>query len=115
MVANVIKAKPSTMVTRIEVNKDQTIKAFSEDNALVAFYPATVGSEEKPSPSGTLKVLAVRSNPFYRYNPDYRFKGVRARRAFTINPASLRSGVSSKARRSRKFPAASQSEFICPP
>ncbi|MDR6304553.1 lipoprotein-anchoring transpeptidase ErfK/SrfK [Nitrobacter vulgaris] len=87
MVANVLKAKPSTMVTRIEVNKDlQTIKAFSEDNALVAFYPATVGSEEKPSPSGTLKVLAVRSNPFYRYNPDYKFKGVRARRAFTINP-----------------------------
>ena len=37
-------------------------------------------------PSGTLKVLAVRSNPFYRYNPDYKFKGVRARRAFTINP-----------------------------
>jgi lipoprotein-anchoring transpeptidase ErfK/SrfK len=87
MVANVLKAKPSTMVTRIEVNKDlQTIKAFSQDNALVAFYPATVGSEEKPSPSGTLKVLAVRSNPFYRYNPDYKFKGVKARRAFTINP-----------------------------
>jgi hypothetical protein len=37
VIANVIKAKPSTMVTRIEVNKDQTIKAFSEDNALVRF------------------------------------------------------------------------------
>jgi lipoprotein-anchoring transpeptidase ErfK/SrfK len=86
-VANVFKAKPSTMVTRIEVNKDlQTIKAFTKDNALVAFYPATVGSEEKPSPSGMLKVLAVRSNPLYRYNPDYKFKGVRARRAFTIKP-----------------------------
>lgn len=87
VVANVLKAKPTAVVTRIEIDKErQTVKAFARDNALVAFYPATVGSEEKPSPSGMLKVLAVRSDPFYRYNPDYKFKGVKARRAFTINP-----------------------------
>jgi lipoprotein-anchoring transpeptidase ErfK/SrfK len=86
-VANVSRMKQSATVTRIEVDKElQTVKAFSKDNVLVAFYPATVGSEEKPSPSGTLQVKAVRNNPFYRYNPDYKFKGVKARRAFTINP-----------------------------
>ncbi len=87
IVANVLRAAPPTKVTRIEVDKTlQTVKAFTKENVLVAFYPATVGSEEKPSPSGTLTVTAIRKDPFYRYNPDYKFKGVKARRAFTINP-----------------------------
>lgn len=86
VVANVSQGKSKTEVTRVEVDKDQqTVRAFA-GSVLVAFFPATVGSEEKPSPSGTLTVRAVRSDPFYRYNPDYKFKGVKARRAFTINP-----------------------------
>lgn len=72
---------------RIEVDKvRQTVKLFDKLNALIGFYPATVGSEEKPSPSGTLKVTEVSRNPFYRYNPDYHFKGVRSRKPFTIKP-----------------------------
>jgi lipoprotein-anchoring transpeptidase ErfK/SrfK len=55
-------------------------------NRLVAFYPATVGSEEKPSPAGTLKVASVQKNPTYRYDPEYAFKGVRSRKPFTIKP-----------------------------
>src|SRR6185437_13629106 len=44
-----------TRAARIEVDKHrQTVKAFDSSNDLVAFYPATVGSKEKPSPSGTL-------------------------------------------------------------
>ena len=39
---------------RVEVDKSrQTVKLFDKTNALIGFYPATVGSEEKPSPSGT--------------------------------------------------------------
>ena len=72
---------------RVEVDKiRQTVKLFDKSNALIGFYPASVGSEEKPSPSGTLKVTEVSRNPFYRYNPDYRFKGVHARKPFTIKP-----------------------------
>jgi lipoprotein-anchoring transpeptidase ErfK/SrfK len=33
-----------------------------------------------------LKVVSSRSNPTYRYNPDYKFKGVKSREAFTIKP-----------------------------
>jgi lipoprotein-anchoring transpeptidase ErfK/SrfK len=55
-------------------------------NTLIGFYPATVGSEEKPSPSGTLKVTEVSRNPTYRYNPNYHFKGVRSDKPFTIKP-----------------------------
>ncbi|WP_407112326.1 L,D-transpeptidase family protein [Bradyrhizobium sp. LMG 9283] len=72
---------------RVEIDKvRQTVKLFDKSNALIGFYPATVGSEEKPSPSGTLKVTEVTRDPFYRYNPAYHFKGVRSRKPFTIKP-----------------------------
>lgn len=72
---------------RVEIDKvRQTVKLFDKSNALIGFYPATVGSAEKPSPSGTLKVTEVSKNPFYRYNPAYRFKGVHSRKPFTIKP-----------------------------
>lgn len=72
---------------RVEIDKArQTVKLFDKSNALIGFYPATVGSEEKPSPSGTLTVTEIDPNPTYRYNPAYRFKGVHSRKSFKIRP-----------------------------
>jgi lipoprotein-anchoring transpeptidase ErfK/SrfK len=72
---------------KVEVDKSrQTVKLFDKSNALIGFYPATVGSEEKPSPSGTLKVTEIDRNPTYRYNPTYHFKGVHSHKPFTIKP-----------------------------
>jgi lipoprotein-anchoring transpeptidase ErfK/SrfK len=72
---------------RVVVDKQrQTVKLFDKSNSLIGFYPATVGSEEKPSPSGTLKVTEIDRDPIYRYNPAYHFKGVRSRKPFTIKP-----------------------------
>jgi lipoprotein-anchoring transpeptidase ErfK/SrfK len=72
---------------RVEVDKNrQTVKLFDKANALIGFYPATVGSQEKPSPLGTLKVTEIDRNPTYRYNPAYHFKGVHSRKPFTIRP-----------------------------
>ena len=86
-VANVLKKQPKFRIGRIEVDKSrQTVKAFAPSGELVAFFSATVGSEEKPTPSGTLKVSSTHPNPTYRYNPDYKFKGVKSKEAFTINP-----------------------------
>jgi lipoprotein-anchoring transpeptidase ErfK/SrfK len=76
-----------TKAERVEVDKSrQTVKLFDKANSLIGFYPATIGSEEKPSPSDTLKVTEVSRNPTYRYNPDYHFKGVHSRKPFTIRP-----------------------------
>ena len=78
---------PETTVKadRVEVDKKrQTLMLFDKSNSLIGFYPATIGSEEKPSPNGTLKVTEISRNPTYRYNPDYRFKGVRSDKPFTI-------------------------------
>jgi lipoprotein-anchoring transpeptidase ErfK/SrfK len=64
---------------RIEVDKDRrTLRALDKDGKLLAFYPASIGSEEKPAPSGTHKVTAVVENPTWTYNPDFKFKGVKA-------------------------------------
>lgn len=72
---------------RVEIDKKrQTVKLFDKSNALIGFYPASVGSEEKPSPSGTLKVTEIDPNPLYRYNPAYHFKGVHSRKPFKIRP-----------------------------
>jgi lipoprotein-anchoring transpeptidase ErfK/SrfK len=86
-VANVPNKPPKLAIRRIEVDKSgQTVKAFDPSGALIAFFPATVGSEEKPTPGGTLKVVSADANPNYRYNPDYKFKGVKSKEAFTIKP-----------------------------
>ena len=86
LVANVSGNDAKLNVDRIEVDKSrQTVKAFASDR-LVAFFPATVGSREKPTPSGTLKVISVDANPNYRYNPKYKFRSVRSKKAFEIKP-----------------------------
>jgi lipoprotein-anchoring transpeptidase ErfK/SrfK len=86
-VANVLNRPNKLTIGQVEVDKSrQTVKAFDPQGALLAFFPATVGSEEKPTPSGTLKVVSSDPNPNYRYNPDYKFKGVRSKRPFTIKP-----------------------------
>jgi lipoprotein-anchoring transpeptidase ErfK/SrfK len=86
-VTNVLQKQTGLKVGRIEVDKSgQTVKAFTPSGELVAFFPATVGSEEKPTPVGTLKVVSTDANPNYRYNPDYKFKGVKSKETFTIKP-----------------------------
>jgi lipoprotein-anchoring transpeptidase ErfK/SrfK len=78
--------KPAT-AAKIDVDKQkQTVKVYDKSGALLAFFPATVGSTEKPTPSGTLTIDEIDQNPNYRYNPDYKFKGVKSKVAFNIEP-----------------------------
>lgn len=81
-------ADPSpAKAAKVEVDKNrQAVRLFDKSNALIGFYPATVGSEEKPSPVGTLKVTEIDRNPTYYYHPEYHFKGVHSREPFTIKP-----------------------------
>jgi peptidoglycan hydrolase-like protein with peptidoglycan-binding domain len=45
------------------------VRAYDKDGKLLAFFPATIGSEEKPAPSGEFKVRRVDWNPDFRYDP----------------------------------------------
>ena len=64
----------------------KAVRAFAADGTLVAFYPATIGSQEKPAPSGTFRIRAVAQRPTYHYDPKFQFKGVKARQPFTVKP-----------------------------
>ena len=87
VVANVEAPAANVKVTRIEIDKSaRVLRAFTSDGNLAGVFPATVGSSEKPAPSGRFKVTKVAQNPTYRYNPAYAFKGVKATKPFVINP-----------------------------
>ncbi|HEV7157962.1 MAG TPA: L,D-transpeptidase [Caulobacteraceae bacterium] len=45
------------------------VRAYDRQGNLVALYPATVGSTERPAPSGVFAVKAVARNPIYFYDP----------------------------------------------
>ncbi|MBA1157151.1 L,D-transpeptidase family protein [Microvirga mediterraneensis] len=73
--------------SKIEVVKNEHIlRVLNKDGSVVATYPASIGSEEKPAPSGSYTVRAVAPNPNYTYNPDYAFKGVKTKEKFEIKP-----------------------------
>jgi lipoprotein-anchoring transpeptidase ErfK/SrfK len=74
-------------VLRIEVDKPaKVVRALGRNNEVVAFYPASIGSSEKPAPTGTYAVCRVVRNPIYHYDPKFRFKGVRAHRKLAVAP-----------------------------
>ena len=45
------------------------VRAYDRQGNLAALYPATVGSTERPAPSGVFAVKAVARNPIYFYDP----------------------------------------------
>ena len=47
---------------------------YDADNRLVVSYPATIGSAENPSPSGTHVVNAIAPRAAYYYRPDVNFQ-----------------------------------------
>ena len=60
---------------KLEVDQAQgQLRAYAEDGSLLAAYPATIGSEDNPSPSGSHTVRSVVENPTYTYNPKVNFK-----------------------------------------
>ncbi len=62
-------------VARIEADKAMgQVRAYDDDGELIAAYPATIGSEANPSPSGVHTVLAVAPEPTYTYNPEVNFQ-----------------------------------------
>ncbi|MEZ2329656.1 L,D-transpeptidase [Mesorhizobium sp. RCC_202] len=85
VVPDVPRGDPPVAVASIEVDKSaRLVRALDPSGKPVAVYPASIGSDEKPAPSGAAEVKRVVRNPTYRYNPKFAFKGVRSKRPFTI-------------------------------
>ncbi|NDW07003.1 L,D-transpeptidase family protein [Jiella pacifica] len=85
-VANV-SANVSGEVTRIIADKGrEQVRAYGADGTLIAAYPATIGSTDTPSPSGTVQVNRIAFNPNYTYNPKINFKQGANDKVLTIPP-----------------------------
>jgi lipoprotein-anchoring transpeptidase ErfK/SrfK len=85
LVARVGRSEPYATVTRIEVDKqNRRLRAYDKDGRLVVAFPASVGSEEKPTPDGVFVVRRIARNPRWRYNPRFAFKEIKTRRAFRV-------------------------------
>jgi lipoprotein-anchoring transpeptidase ErfK/SrfK len=57
-------------VTRIEIDKSgRYLHAYAADGSLVYHFPATVGSDADPSPSGRYRVESVLYKPVFHYDP----------------------------------------------
>jgi lipoprotein-anchoring transpeptidase ErfK/SrfK len=62
-------------VARIEADKsDRQLRGYDADGKLLVAYPATIGSTDNPSPTGTHLVDAVAPMPNYTYNPEVNFQ-----------------------------------------
>lgn len=81
-------AKPlRAKVARIFVEKGTNrVAAYDAEGHMVVNYPATIGSSETPSPSGTHKVRAVAMNPEYTYNPAINFTQGQNKSVLTLPP-----------------------------
>ena len=80
-------APAATEVARIVADKGRKqVRAYGRDGNLVAAYPATIGSADTPSPTGTHMVSRVAFDPEYTYNPNLNFKQGSNDKVLTIPP-----------------------------
>jgi lipoprotein-anchoring transpeptidase ErfK/SrfK len=80
-------AEPLPPVARVEVDKsNDEVRAYGASGNVVAVFPATVGSTERPAPTGQWAVRSVVSNPTYTYDPSRLTFGDRSHGKLTIRP-----------------------------
>ncbi len=75
----IVVADPGTAlqakVARIEIDKqDRRARVYDAAGAMLTSYPVTVGSDQLPSPSGTVEITAIAMDPNYTYNPQVNFQ-----------------------------------------
>jgi lipoprotein-anchoring transpeptidase ErfK/SrfK len=77
---------PAT-VARLEIDKTKRqIRAYGDGDVLLAVYPATVGSSERPAPEGEWAVRTTAPNPTYTYDPSRLTFGKTSQGKLTIKP-----------------------------
>lgn len=81
------KAISGYEVARLVADKGlRQLRAYDVAGRLIVAYPATIGSEDNPSPSGTHVVEGVATMPTYTYNPKINFQQGDNTEVLTIPP-----------------------------
>jgi lipoprotein-anchoring transpeptidase ErfK/SrfK len=90
VVANIKDERPKEKVGKLVVEKSAgALRALGPDGKLLAYYPASIGIEKRPAPSGSHEVERVAENPSDTYNPKYQFKGAGPTTPFTIKSKNI--------------------------
>lgn len=75
------------MVTKIIADKGRKqVFAYGPMGELIAAYPASIGSDDTPSPSGIHLVARVALDPNYTYNPKINFQQGKNTKVLTVPP-----------------------------
>lgn len=87
LVASGRRSPEKGAATRIDAVKSTgMVIVFGAQNKVLASYPATIGSEDTPSPSGEYAVERVARNPNYTYNPEKNFQQGRNAEILVLPP-----------------------------
>lgn len=73
-VVNPGQPKTGSVVRVVADKAKKQVFAYGSDGKLIAAYPATIGSSDTPSPTGTHTVERIALNPGYTYNPKINFQ-----------------------------------------
>ena len=69
IVSNIRNEVPENIHLIVAHKGAKQLYLFNNRNQMIASFPATIGSADTPSPTGTYKVTGVAKNPWYSYSP----------------------------------------------
>ena len=69
VVANIRNEVPEDIHLIVAHKGAKQLYLFNSRNQMIGSFPATIGSSDTPSPTGTYKVTGVAPNPWYGYSP----------------------------------------------
>jgi len=85
LVPDIAPAKLPAKVAKIEIDKTrQQLRAYAAEGKLLAVYPATVGSTDRPAPVGRYRVVTWAPHATYTYDPKRLTFGKRAQGKLVI-------------------------------
>lgn len=84
-VVSVGRIAPSDEARTVEADKTNgMVRALDATGKVIGLYPATIGSEDTPSPEGELQVIRVVKNPTYHYDPVKNFQQGKNKRRLVL-------------------------------
>ena len=75
IVANVSNQLPEDIHLIVAHKGAKQLYLFNSRNQMIGSFPASIGSTDTPSPTGTYKVTGVARNPHYSYSPSNFIQG----------------------------------------
>ena len=75
IVANIRNEVPEDIHLIVAHKGAKQLYLFNSRNQMIGSFPATIGSSDTPSPTGTYKVTGVAQNPWYSYSPSNFIQG----------------------------------------